>query len=158
MADTSLAPGVELPLRLLMAFRQLLDDLHQELGLQGHPDVRPVHGFALQSVGPGGTTATEIGQRLGISKQAAGKTVDRLQQMGYLTRSPDPQDARRKVVTLTPHGWDCLARSARIFQDLHEKWAQQLGPARLQVMEEALREVTGPLALPVDTAGWLDAP
>ncbi|MEK8108548.1 helix-turn-helix domain-containing protein [Micromonospora sp. M12] len=45
----------------------------------------------LQAVGADGTTATELGQRLGISKQAAGKTVDRLVAVGYLERVDDPR-------------------------------------------------------------------
>jgi hypothetical protein len=44
-------PGFELPLRLLLGFRVLIDRLHAELARQGHPDVRPVHGFVLQAVG-----------------------------------------------------------------------------------------------------------
>ena len=70
--------GFELPLLLLAGFRTLIDQLHAELAAQGHPDVRPAFGFAMQAIGFRGATSTEIGQRLGISKQAAGKTVDRL--------------------------------------------------------------------------------
>ena len=63
--------GFELPLLLLAAFRRLIDQLHAELAAHGHPDVRPVHGFAMQAIGLPGATSTEIGQRLGVSKQAA---------------------------------------------------------------------------------------
>lgn len=62
------APGYELPLRLLLGFRQLVDQLHVELARQGHPHVRPMHGFALQAVGPHGTTASELARRLAVSK------------------------------------------------------------------------------------------
>ena len=96
MATTEPArPGFLLPLLLLAGFRTLIDDLHAELARQGHPELRPLHGFVLQAVGPDGTTATELGQRLGVSKQAAGKTVDRLVALGYLERADDPRDARR---------------------------------------------------------------
>src|SRR5450759_4063033 len=104
-------PGFELPLRLFLGFRVLIDELHAELARQGHPDMRPMYGFVLQAIGPGGTTAAELGRRLGISKQAAGKTIDTLEHLGYVRRGPDSRDARRKVVRLTDRGADSLARS-----------------------------------------------
>src|ERR1700733_5960396 len=94
-------PGFELPLLLFGAFRGIIDQLHAELARQGHPDVRPAYGFAMQAIGLDGATASDLGRRLGITKQAAGKTVDRLVDLGYAERSDDPADGRRKVVRLT---------------------------------------------------------
>ena len=65
-------PGFELPLLLFAGFRTLIDALHAELAAQGHPGVRPAYGFAMQAIGLNGATASEVGRRLGISKQAAG--------------------------------------------------------------------------------------
>jgi DNA-binding MarR family transcriptional regulator len=147
-------PGFELPLRLLLAFRVLIDDVHAELARQGHPDLRPMHGFVLQAIGPDGTTAAELGRRLGISKQAAGKTIDALEQLGYLERGPDPADARRKVVRLTGRAVDALELSARTFDDLRARWAEVLGPARLRALEADLRVVTPPDLWRLDVPGW----
>jgi DNA-binding MarR family transcriptional regulator len=156
MASTD-RPGFELPLRLLLGFRTLVDELHARLAREGHPDVRPVHGFALQAIGPAGTTAVELGRRLGVSKQAAGKTIDALQRLGYVQRGDDPADARRKVVALTPRGSDCLVRSARIFDELRGEWARVLGEKRLRALEDDLRRVAPGESLSVDAPGWLGA-
>ncbi|MEV0282330.1 MarR family winged helix-turn-helix transcriptional regulator [Streptomyces sp. NPDC050610] len=148
------SPGFELPLRLFLAFRVLIDDLHDELARQGHPDVRPMHGYVFQAIGPDGTTAADLGRRLGVSKQAAGKTVDTLERLGYVERGTDPRDARRKIVQLTDRGTDCLALSARIFDRLRAGWAQTLGEERLRALEVDLRSVipAGPFLL--DVPGW----
>src|SRR6202008_2068659 len=90
-------PGFELALLLLAGFRTLIEALHAELASQGPPDARPAPGFVLRPTGPHGVTATELGRRLGVSKQAAGKTVDRLEKLGYVTRAGDARDARRKT-------------------------------------------------------------
>jgi DNA-binding MarR family transcriptional regulator len=153
MADAD-PPGFELPLLLFAGFRTLIDRLHAELAERGHPDVRPVHGFAMQAIGPHGTTAVELGRRLGVSKQAAGKTVDRLAALGYAERVDDPRDARRKLIRLTPRGIDSLAQSARIFDRLRAEWVEQLGADRLAQLESSLRAVVPATAFRVDAPGW----
>ena len=106
-----------------------------------------------QAIGPDPTTAAELGRRLGISKQAAGKTIDALERLGYVQRGVDPRDTRRKVVHLTERGVDCLRRSARIFDDLRAHWASTLGPERLRALEADLRKMT-PDVFRLDVPGW----
>ena len=146
--------GFELPLLLFAGFRALIDDLHAELARRGHPDVRPAYGFAMQAIGVRGATASEIGRRLGVTKQAAGKTVDRLERLGYVERVDDPADARRKLIRLTARGVDSLTQAARIFDELHASWAAKLGAERLAVVEESLRTVVPATGFPVDVPGW----
>lgn len=147
-------PAYELPLRLLLAFRVMIDEAHAELARQGHPDVRPMHGFVFQAIGPKGTTAAELSARLGVSKQAAGKTIDALVRLGYVERIADPSDARRKLVRLTDRGYDCLARSARIFERVRADWERSLGVKRVRQLEDTLRRVTPDEPFRVDVPGW----
>ncbi|WP_434588722.1 MarR family winged helix-turn-helix transcriptional regulator [Streptomyces sp. A5-4] len=152
MAD---GDGHELPLLLFAGFRTLIDQLHTQLADEGHPEVRPAYGFALQAVGRDGATAGEVGRRLGVSKQAAGKTVERLEVLGYVERVDDPQDGRRKLVQLTPRGIDVLWRSAEIFDRLRAEWAEKLGADRVAALEADLREMAKPTNFRLDAAGWL---
>jgi DNA-binding MarR family transcriptional regulator len=150
-------PGFELPLRLLLGFRVLVEALHAELARQGHPDLRPMHGFVFQAIGGTGTTAAELGRRLGISKQAAAKHIDALERLGYVERGQrglDPKDARNKTVRLTERGIDSLNRSARIFDELRAHWATILGAERLRALEADLRKVTPHDLFPLDLPGW----
>lgn len=149
-----MAAGYELPLLLFAAFRTIIDDLHAELARRGHPGVRPAHGFAMQAIGLPGATASEIGRRLGVSKQAAGKTVDKLEGLGYVERVDDPADARRKLIRLTPRGIDALTQSAEIFDELHASWAEKVGAERLALVEACLRTVVPAAGFPVDVPGW----
>jgi DNA-binding MarR family transcriptional regulator len=147
-------PGFELPLLMFAGFRSIIDALHSELAAQGHPDVRPAYGFAMQAIGRDGATASEIGRRLGVSKQAAGKTVDKLEQLGYAERVDDPADARRKIVRLTPRGYDSLSRSAAIFEEQRKHWAEMLGADRLRALEADLRAMAPAEGFRLDVAGW----
>lgn len=147
------SPGFELPLLLLLGFRVLIDELHAELARQGHPELRPMHGFVMQAIGRG-TTAVELGRTLGVSKQAAGKTIETLERAGYVERAVDPADTRRKLVRLTPRGLDALRLSAHGFDALRRRWADELGEERLLALEADLRKVTPPDLFRLDTPGW----
>jgi DNA-binding MarR family transcriptional regulator len=148
------APGFELPLLLFGGFRSIIDELHAELARRGHPDLRPAHGFAMQAIGLAGATATETGRRLGVSKQAAGKTIDRLEELGYASRAEDSADRRRKLVRLTPRGIAALESSAMIFNDIRARWAADLGADRLAALEASLREMVPGDTLRLDVPGW----
>ncbi len=149
--------GYELPLLLLGAFRAIIDELHAELARRGHPGARPIHGFALQAIGPDGATIGELGKRLGVTKQAAAKTARNLEETGYAARSPHPADGRAWVLTQTPRGTELLDLSAEIFDQLRRQWAAQLGAERLSQLEADLATLTSqaPGTAVVGLPGWL---
>jgi DNA-binding MarR family transcriptional regulator len=146
--------GGELVFRLLGAFRELVDAMHAELAERGHPDVRPAHGFALQAIATGPVTGSEVAGRLGVTKQAAGKTIDGLVERGYAERTADPADARRRLVVLTPQGREVLTISAEVLERRRAQWAARIGPARFADLEAGLRVMTNGGAGPLAAAGW----
>jgi DNA-binding MarR family transcriptional regulator len=149
-------PGFELPLLLIGAFRALIDALHLELAEHGHPDARPIHGFALQAIGPEATTLSELGRRLGVSKQAATKTAAGLERLGYITREDHPNDARAIQLRRTPHGEHILSLSGEIFQRLRTAWAHELGIERVQMLENDLERIAATSRAKLgDLPGWL---
>ncbi|GLZ49196.1 MarR family transcriptional regulator [Actinomycetospora sp. NBRC 106375] len=143
--------GGELVFRLLAAFRDLVDAMHAELARRGHPDVRPAHGFALQAIAPGPVTGSELAGRLGVTKQAAGKTADLLVGHGYVERTGDPGDARRRLLALTPRGREVLGISAEVLERRRSAWEARVGPEGFAALADGLR------ALPLDAAGPLAA-
>lgn len=148
-------PGYELPLLLLAGFRAVIDEAHAELAERGHPELRPAHGFAMQAIGTFGATAADVGRRLGVTKQAAGKTIDRLAELGYVERGAESADRRRKLVRLTPRGTEALALSAEAFAHVRARWAGQLGASRVAALEADLRAVAPGQPLRLDVPGWL---
>jgi DNA-binding MarR family transcriptional regulator len=149
------APGYELPLLLLAGFRAVIDEAHADLAQRGHPGLRPGHGFALQAIGTFGATAADVGRRLGVSKQAAGKTVDRLAELGYVARAGQDGDRRRKLVRLTPRGTEALTLSAEAFTRVRDRWAASLGQDQVTALEASLRTMTPGQPLRLDLPGWL---
>lgn len=111
--------------------------------------MRPAHGFTLQAISTQGATATEVGRRLGVSKQAAAKTVDRLVALRYVQRRDNDEDRRQKTVQLTERGYDAPYRSALIFDRIREAWAESLGLERVRAIESDLRRMA-----PASASTW----
>jgi DNA-binding MarR family transcriptional regulator len=123
---------------------------------RARPGARPLHGFALQAIGPDGATVSELGRRLGVTRQAAAKTAAGLEQIGYITRQPSTRDARATVLTRTPRGQEMLDLSAAIFEQLRRGWGRRLGDDKVQAIEDGLAEiVTGGGTKIGDLPGWL---
>jgi DNA-binding MarR family transcriptional regulator len=97
--------GANLALLLLGGFRSLANAATEELARRGYEDFRPVHDFAMRAIAAGADSASELGRRLSVSKQAAAKTISVLEDRGYIEREPDASDARRKHLKATSLGF-----------------------------------------------------
>ena len=89
------------------ALRRALNGYWQLIGAQlaaaGFDDRKFPEGRVLALCArPGETTISDVGRRLGITRQGAGKIVAGLREHGYLTVAPSPTDRRERVLSLTP--------------------------------------------------------
>jgi DNA-binding MarR family transcriptional regulator len=50
------------------------------------------------------STMTNLAERIGMTSGGATSLIDRLERDGYVERTPDPDDRRRQLVTLTNKG------------------------------------------------------
>ncbi|MEU9159169.1 MarR family transcriptional regulator [Streptomyces sp. NPDC048424] len=127
--------GVELTFLLGLGFQLMLGEFTRRVGEAGYADLRPLHGMTFQVLKGPGATATELAERLGVTKQAAGQIVDDLEKRGYVRREPHPGGGRRKLVVLTGAAHAHLAVAGRI---LHELEAELAGSADLPVLRREL--------------------
>lgn len=151
-------PGpVPLARLFAMAFRDLVDGLHERLAERGWDDVRPSYGFVLLAARETPTTATDLAHLLGVSKQAASKLVDGMVAAGYVRRGDGGPDARHRPVGLTGRGRALLAAVEQVHAELEQEWAAVVGPAGV---ERVRQDVTSVLLarhdgrLPPVRPGW----
>lgn len=123
---------------MAMAFRHLVDGLHERLAEHGYDDVRPAFGFVLLAAREDGTTAKDIAALMGMSKQAAAKLVDAMVAGGYVSRGEHPDDARSKTIRLTRRGRTLLERVERIHAELEAEWARLIGQEAVERMRRDL--------------------
>jgi DNA-binding MarR family transcriptional regulator len=145
-----ISKGAELALLLLGGFHTMVDEVTVELERRGHPGVRPVHEFALRAIDSGADTASELGRRLAVSKQAAAKTLAALEEMKYVAREVDPGDARRKRIRVTSRGHELMDVGGGLFDDVRKRWAKEIGAQELAALEARLSELVNRRALVAD--------
>ncbi len=147
--------GADLALLMLGGFRVLADRATAELAARGHDDVRPVHDFALQAILSGADSASELGRRMSVTKQAAAKTIAALEERRYVVREPDPDDRRRMRLQVTDHGLAMLREGEAIFDEMRRSWEEQVGADVLREVERALRALVGDRTVRLDSPGWV---
>ena len=137
-------PGFELPLLLFAGFRSLIDQLHAELAVRGHPDLRPAYGFAMQAIGVRGATATAAPgiatilrrRGSGARSKVVGGGDSAIEEAIFLTKFA-------RMVTVV-HRRDKL-RASKIMQDRarqNEKISWKLNRMPVEVVSDGMK-VTG---------------
>jgi DNA-binding MarR family transcriptional regulator len=126
---------------LAMAYRQLIDGLHERLATAGYADVRAEFGYVLLSLRGQPTTGADIALLLGVTKQAASKLVDAMEQGGYVQRRTHGDDARAKEIAITARGRRFLGVVESIYRDLEAEWAQVTSKKRVESLRDDLRTI-----------------
>ena len=124
-----------------IAYRALIDDLHDELRQRKWLDVRPAFGFVLLAASGAPTTVTALAALMGTSKQAASKLVDTMEDAGYVRRVAGATDSRQRPVQLTPRGRRLLAAVEEIYAELEDRWAAVIGAGNVERLRRDLTRV-----------------
>jgi DNA-binding MarR family transcriptional regulator len=133
--------GVPLARLFAMAYRLLVDELHERLADRGWTGVRPAFGFVLLALRDAPASLRDLPDVLGTTKQAVSKLVDAMVAAGFVQRVADPGDARAKRVQLSARGRALLSDVEAIWADLEAGWAQALGHGRLDDLRADLETV-----------------
>lgn len=88
---------------------------------------RPKHSAVFAQIDPKGSRLTELAHRANITPQAMGELVDELEDLGYLTRQPDPTDRRAKLIMLTGEGHAAVEAGRQTIVGLENRITEILG-------------------------------
>ena len=109
-----------------------------------HPGLTGMHLGVLRILSRRDFTLSELGQRMTVTPSTLVPVVDRLQELGLVSRQKDPNDRRRTPLAVTP---DAIALLASL--PLHETHARlveglrQLGPGRAHTLQNLLLDLLG---------------
>ena len=139
----TVADDPEPPLARLfaIAYRCLVDGLHERLRGRGWHDVRPAYGFVLLAARDRPITVTALAELLGMTKQAASKLAEAMLVSGYLDRIESGDDGRVRPLGLSDRGRALLFDVEQIYRELEGGWADLIGVGSLARLRADLRTV-----------------
>ncbi len=106
----------------------------------GHP-IKPNHSAVFAQIEPGGSRLTKLAAGAGMTPQSMGVIVDELEELGYVTRQPDPTDRRAKLITLTPLGREAVDAGEATVSGIEEDLVDILGDAGARQLRTLLTKI-----------------
>ncbi len=104
-------------------------------GLDG---IRPAQAVALVPLAAGGLHASDLADRLRVSRQAVAQAVAALERHGYVVRDPHPSDARALIIELSDRGRQALRVMRSNALEKEKRWRNLLGENRFDELREML--------------------
>jgi DNA-binding MarR family transcriptional regulator len=137
--------GAQFAMLLYGAFDAMASEVHIELARAGHPHLSVSNEFAMRAIDDGAESAADLARALGVTRQAAAKTIISLENLDYVGRISDDADARRKRLVVTDHGREAVAIGAQAFDAIYTRWRETAGENDAALVVNALRTL-GPSA------------
>lgn len=132
---------LDLSLASLFAGWAMADEVQRRLAGDGLDDLRFADGVVFQHLVDGPLTIGALADRLGVTQQAASKSVADLERRGYVARRPDPDDARARLVALTERGDAAIDGGRRHREAVAAELAARLGRRRVEGARRVLVDV-----------------
>jgi DNA-binding MarR family transcriptional regulator len=126
---------------LALARLHWVREMSRRLDRLGYHDVRRSDAFVVRRLLRGPVPVGRLGEGLAITRQAARRVVDGLEQRGLATTVRDPSDARRLNVVLTPEGTRYARAVVDVVHALNGELAARVAPGDLEVAVSVLRSV-----------------
>jgi DNA-binding MarR family transcriptional regulator len=124
---------------LALARQSWLSQMTSRLAGLGYAGYRRSDAAAMRMLRQGPLPVGQLGAGLGVTRQAARKVADGLEQRGYAATERDVRDARQLNVTLTSAGQDYARAITAVIGELNREVARRVSPAQLATADTVLR-------------------
>jgi DNA-binding MarR family transcriptional regulator len=116
-----------------------LGEVTSRLERLGYPGFRRGDSAVMRVLWQAPRPVGRLGTDLGVTRQAARKIADALEQRGYATTERDSRDTRQLNVTLTAVGRDYARAVIAVTEELNREVARRVTPAQLAAADTVLR-------------------
>ncbi|WP_426734919.1 MarR family winged helix-turn-helix transcriptional regulator [Myxococcus faecalis] len=132
MEDVDVRPeSLDLGYLALFVGQRMNDQVLEELHGAGFTGLRHSHGHVFQHLLGGARSISELAKLLGVTQQAASKSVAELESLGYVDKT-EAGDARVRQVALSPRGLASVEKSRALRSALQKRFERQHGEGPLR--------------------------
>jgi DNA-binding MarR family transcriptional regulator len=89
--------------------------------------IKPHHSAVFGQIRPEGSRLTQLAHGANITPQSMGQIIDELEAMGYVVRTPDPDDRRAKLIKLTATGTKVVQQGVTTIRGIEDSLVGLLG-------------------------------
>ncbi|WP_055486071.1 MarR family winged helix-turn-helix transcriptional regulator [Streptomyces sp. WMMB 322] len=128
--------------RELTVFMRRARAFSGELAREVHPELEPAaYGLFVRLDEGGAQRATALAAYFGVGKATISRQLRVLENLGLITRAPDPDDGRASLVHLTPQGRD---RFRAVREARRDEWVRKLAtwdPAEIAELARLMHQL-----------------
>lgn len=126
-------------IELLFEGQRWIDQsLLRQMAEAGWPELTRAQSLVFGQIQAGCQRSSHIANRLGVSRQAAHRTVLELVDAGYLSFELDLENRSAKKIVLTELGQEIVTDAHRIFQTIEAQLINKLGSEAVYAMRTVL--------------------
>lgn len=141
------AEELNVGLLLFIPYRAMETHIFRTLAAAGFDDFTPAQAKVMQRIRPEGSRLTELAEAAQVTKQTASFLLDQLERAGYVRRTPDPRDARARLVQVAERGQAARPIADAAVAEVEDQWRAHLGERRWAQLRDTLtrlRDITDP--------------
>lgn len=98
----------------------------QQLVRAGFTNVRESHGYVVQHLIAGDLSISDLARRMGVTQQAASKTIAEMVRLGVLEATAG-DDRRAKAIRISKRGWESIRLSRQARARMNRRIAKMIG-------------------------------
>ena len=133
--------GTDFGILLGLAYQAFVVELRADLQRAGLAGSGRADGYVFRALDEQPLTVSDLATMLGVTKQAAGQIVSDMEGRGLVSRRPDPDDGRARLLDLTADGRRALRRARAFHRRFEARLTRQLGSDAVATVVRALEHI-----------------
>ena len=88
-----------------------------------------------------GTPSTQLGPNMGMESTSLSRSLNKLEECGYISRKPDPKDKRKSIIHLTKSGLEGREVAKEIVLDFNNKVFSHFDKSEMDTFFKILKKI-----------------
>ena len=88
-----------------------------------------------------GTPSTQLGPNMGMESTSLSRSLNKLEESGYISRKPDPKDKRKSIIHLTKSGLEGREVAKEIVLDFNNKVFSLFDKSEMDTFFKILKKI-----------------